>query len=276
MGSVHFRVGCILACAACLAGVLPARADLIVTGSSTILPVVKRAAAEFTAQTGIKVRASGGGSGHGAKSALNGSAHIGMVSRKLHEDEARQLVATTIALDGVAVFVHERNAVQGLKRQQVADIYSGRSNRWREIDPAAIDGRIVRVGKWHGRSTRELFDDFFGLRGQEYPDGTHMVGANVAGILYVSIDPLAVGYVSVGSLDHAERYGAPIKPLAIDGVIPSEENIVNGRYPYSRPLNLVTRGTPGGEALRFVGWMAGEAGKKAALEEGFMAGVGGR
>lgn len=247
-----------------------ARADLVITGSSTILPIVKRAAAKFTQSTGIKVAASGGGSDHGARSALRGTADIGMVSRALHEDEARALVATTIGVDALAVFVHERNPVAGLTRAQVVDIYGGRISRWREVDPAAGDGQIVRVGKWHGRSTRELFDRFFGFEGQEYPAGTHMIGANVASILYVSLDPLAIGYVSVGSLDHAAKNGAPVKILPLDGVAPSRENILSGLYSYTRPLNLVTRGAPHGEVARFIAWMTSPVGRQAVRDEGFV------
>ncbi len=255
----------------CLLAVLtPVQADLVVTGSSTILPVVKRVAVKFTAATGIKVQISGGGSDHGVKSAIANKADIGMVSRQLHEDEAKALVATTIALDAVALYVHERNAIAGLTCRQIADIYTGKISRWRELDATAADNRIYPVGKWHGRSTRELFDGFFGLRGKEYPDGTHMIGANVASILYVSLDPYAIGYVSVGSLDHAEKHGAPLKVLPVDGIAPSQESILSGRYPYVRPLNLVTRGSPQGEALRFMEWIAGPTGQQAARDEGFM------
>lgn len=248
----------------------PVRADLVITGSSTILPIVKRVAAEFTATTGIKCKIGGGGSDHGAQSAAQGKANIGMVSRSLHEDEARTLVATTVALDAVAVYVHERNPVTGLTRDQVAGIYSGRLTQWGQIDPASGDSRIYPVGKWHGRSTRELFDGFFGLRGKEYPTGMHMIGANVASILYVSLDPFAIGYVSVGSLAHAAKLGAPVKILPLDGVAPSDDNILAGRYPYVRPLNLVTHGAPRDEAARFLEWMTGPVGQQAARTEGFL------
>lgn len=249
---------------------IPARADLSIVGSSTILPIVKRVATDFTAATGIRCKVSGGGSDHGARSAAQGSADIGMVSRALHEDEARNLVATTFALDAVAVFVHERNPVTGLTREQIAGIYDGRHTQWHQIDSKAGNGRIYPVGKWPGRSTRELFDGFFGLVGRGYPAGVHMIGANVASILYVSLDPFAIGYVSVGSLDHAARQGAPVKILPIDGVAPSGENIVSGRYRYTRPLNVVTRGLPKGEAARFIEWMTGSVGQQAARDEGFL------
>jgi len=247
-----------------------ARADLMITGSSTILPVVKRVASEFTAKTGIRVRVSGGGSDHGVIAVIQGRADIGMASRVLHEDESRGLFATTIGRDAIAVYANERNPIAGLTQAQVAAIYSGQLKQWRELGLTTVEGRIYPVGKWHGRSTRELFDGFFGLQGREYPEGTHMIGANVASILYVSLDPLGIGYVSVGSLDHAAKQGAPVKILPLDGVAPTHENIQSGRYAYTRPLNLVTRGAPRDEAALFIEWMTGKPGQEAVRAEGFM------
>lgn len=255
---------------AMLLAALPVRAEVLLAGSSTILPIVKRAAESFTAQTGIRVRATGGGSDHGIKTGAAGGMQIGMVSRTLRADEAQLLIAHTIGLDGVAVFVNESNGIAGLSARQVTDIYSGRVNQWRDIDPAAINGRIVRIGKEMDRSTRGLFDGFFGLQGQEYPAGTHLVGANIASILFVSIDPQSIGYVSLGSLEHAKQFGAPVKLLPIDGVAPSIENVASGIYPYRRPLNLVTRGKPQGEALRFIEWLKSPAGQQAVVAEGFL------
>lgn len=249
---------------------LPARAELVLAGSSTILPVVKRAVDAFAAETGIGIKASGGGSDHGIQTALAGGSRIGMVSRDLHADEARTLTAYPVGLDGVAVFVNESNPIAGLTHQQVTAIYAGQINRWAALDKAAADERIVRVGKLTGRSTRGLFDGFFGLQGQDYPAGTHMIGANIAGILYVGIDPLAIGYVSIGSLDHAQKFGAPVKVLPIDGVAPSMEAVASGRYPYRRPLNLVTRGPAQGEALRFIQWLQSPPGRQVVAAEGFL------
>lgn len=256
----------------CLLGLFPgaACADLVIVGSSTILPIIKRAAADFTAQTGIKLTLSGGGSGQGVEGVLGGRAHIGMVSRTLHADEAKQLVATPFAQDGVAIFVNERNSISALTAAQVADIYRGTLKSWRQLDATGPAGDIVRVGKWHGRSTRELFDSFFGLTGVEPPTDTKGVGSNVAGILYVSIDPQAIGYVSIGALDHAMKQGAPVKPLPLDGIAPSIGNVQDGQYRLTRLLNLVTRGEPQGEARRFIGWMRSEAGQRAAAAEGFI------
>lgn len=263
------RLLCLLAVICCLSAA-PARSELLLSGSSTVLPVVRHAAAEFALSTGIQVKAVGGGSDRGVEEVSNGRVQIGMVSRALHEGEARQLQAHVIGYDGIALFVHERNGLTGLTRPQVTDIFTGRLRHWREIDPAAPDGRIFLVGKSHGGSTRKLFDDYFGLRGQDYPSGTYIIGTNLAATLFVSIDPYSISYVSIGSLTRAREMGAPVKLLTIDGIVPTAANVAAGRYPYKRPLLLVTRGTPTGEAQRFIAWLQGKAGQRVVEAEGFL------
>lgn len=248
-----------------------ARADVTIAGSNHVLPVVKRAAGEFQAQTGIRIAVEGGGSERGIAAALEGSAQIGMVSRELGEDEARRLVAQTVGYDAIAVFVNERNGMVGLTRAQITDLYSGRIKDWQALDARAIDGRVVLIGKRRGRTTRDLFDGFFGLRGREYPAGTQLIGANLSSILYGSIDPLSIGYVSLGWIDDALRQGAPIKVLAVDGIEPTPANVRSGKYPYKRPLILVTRGRATGQAARFIDWLRSPAGQAAVRAEGFVA-----
>jgi phosphate transport system substrate-binding protein len=262
---VKMACGCL-----CLLAVSGVRADISITGASTIQPVVKRVAEKFSAATGVRVRISGGGSDQGVRDVMAGRTQIGMVSRDLHPDEAGRLVVHPVGLDAIAVFVHERNPLRELARRQVADIFSGNIREWSELAAGGGGRRIVLVGKEHGRSTRELFDRFFGLTGKEYPRGTHMIGADVAGILYVGIDPQAIGYVSAGALGHAAQQGAPVKPLSIAGVLPSTANIRNGSYPYQRPLNLITQAAPRGETKAFIAWMLGPDGRNALREEGFV------
>ena len=97
-----------------------------ITGSSTIKPVVKAAGKVFKKKTGIKVVVKGGGSSVGVKTAEDGSSDIGAVSRKLKDSEPKDLVATLIGLDGVAVVLNTENKVSNLTKQQVFDIIAVR------------------------------------------------------------------------------------------------------------------------------------------------------
>lgn len=244
-----------------------ARADVTIVGSSTILPVVKQAAKLFSEQTGIPVHTKGGGSGAGIKGALARTADIGMVSRALKETEEDRLTSITIGWDGIAVIVNNRNALKGVSHQQVVDIFTGMVTNWRDL--GGCDCRIVPVVKRHGRSTRELFDRFFGLGETAPPPRAHTIGSNAEAIVFVAADPMAVGYVSVGSVERARTSGARIRPLALNGISATMVTVVDGSYPLTRPLNLVTAGTPSEEARRFIDFLLGPQGQKVVRDQGF-------
>ena len=108
-----------------------------------------------------------------------------------------------------------------------------------------------------GSGTRTAFEELFGLLEID-PDGKHAsltqpeaVVARSNGVVLsgVSADPAAIGYLSVGSLNHT------VRALPIDGEMPTEEAIRSGRYPAARPFSLVTCGAlsaPAADFLRFV------------------------
>ena len=65
-------------------------------------------------------------------------------------------------------------------------------------------------------------------------------------------NPHAIGYVSIGAAEYEARRGAPVRLLSLGGVEASVENVRQGIFPLSRPLNLVTSGEPQGLARRFI------------------------
>jgi phosphate transport system substrate-binding protein len=113
-------------CISAMAGTRVSAEQVTVAGSSTIQPVAEVLGQQFEhlhPETQINVQ--GGGSSVGITAPQNGLAAIDMVSRALHPDETRTLVATTFGLDGIALIVHASNPSTGLSRQQVVAIYTG-------------------------------------------------------------------------------------------------------------------------------------------------------
>lgn len=242
-------------------------ADIRVTGSSTLLPVIKHAAPEFTRKTGIRIIPRGGGSGAGVRGVLDGTASIGMVSRELHPDEALQLKAYAIGMDGVAVIVHQRNPLSGISYRQVTEVFSGKVKRWSALGGDNQD--IQLVAKRQGRSTKELFENYFAMEGQ-VDKGAYLIGSNAEAIMFVAGDPFAIGYVSVGTAVAARDRGIPLKLLNLDGIEPNLQNIDNGSYLLTRPLNLVIKGEPSPEVERFIEFMLGPEGAEIVAREEFM------
>jgi phosphate transport system substrate-binding protein len=212
---------------------------LTLSGSSTIAPLAGEIAKRFeAAHPGVRIDVQTGGSSRGVADARRGTVQVGMVSRALGSTET-DLAATRIAMDGVAIIVHATNRVTQLSDAQIVDIYTGRIANWSAV--GGTDAAITVVNKAEGRSTLELFASHFKI--DRTAITAHVViGENLHGVRTVAADPHAIGYVSVGTAEFERTNGVPIKMLPMNGVEASTATVRDGRFPLSRPLNLVTAG----------------------------------
>ncbi len=229
------------------------------TGSSTIRPIVKKAAKLFKKETGIKVKVKGGGSSVGVKSADSGSADIGMASRKLKSSEPQDLKAHLIGMDGIAVVVNSGNKINSVTKQDIINIYTGSVTNWKEL--GGPDQAISIETKAEGRSTKELFEKHFGLKGKVI-SSAHVIGSNTEAIAYVSGTPSAIGYVSVGTAEAAAKKGVAVKLLDLDGTKATSVNVANGSYPLRRELNLITKGEATGNVQKFINFVLSPDGQE--------------
>ncbi len=222
---------------------------LVLTGSSTVAPLVGEMARRFEAMNpGVRIDVQTGGSSRGINDTRKGTADIGMVSRALKLDET-DLHAFTIALDGISIILHANNRVTTLNKQQIVDIYTGKITNWKSV--GGTDARITVVNKAEGRSTLELFLHYLELKNSQIKPHA-IIGDNPQGIKTVAGNPNAIGYVSIGAAEYEAERGVPIKLLPLDGVDASIANVRNKTFPLSRPLNLITSREPQGLARRFI------------------------
>jgi phosphate transport system substrate-binding protein len=101
------------------------KGTLMVVGSSSISPVMEDLIAGYEAvNDGVKIELQSNDSGTGVRSAADGSADIGMVSRDVRQEELDQgITDLVIAIDAIAVIVHAENALEGLTSEQVREIF---------------------------------------------------------------------------------------------------------------------------------------------------------
>ena len=224
-------------------------AKLVLTGSSTIAPLAAEIGRRFeTRHPGVRVDVQTGGSGRGIGDARQGLADIGLVSRALKEDE-KDLLAFPVANDGVCVILHKSNPVSGLTDERIVAIYSGNVANWKEV--GGKDAPITVVHKAEGRSTLELFCNYYKLKNADIK--AHVViGDNAQGIKTVAGNPDSIGYVSIGTAEYEAGQGTAIKLLPVGGIAATIQNVGSGRFPLSRPLNLVVRKAPEGLAKEFI------------------------
>lgn len=238
---------------------------LTVTGSSTIAPLALEIGKRFEKlHPGVRVDVQSGGSSRGVLDARTGRADIGMASRALKYDEA-DLTAHRIAMDGVCIILNKSNAVGKLSSEQIKAIYTGHVNNWQALGGPKLP--ITVVNKAEGRSTLELFLQHFGLQNSQIKAQV-VIGDNQQGIKTVAANVGAIGYVSIGTADYESTHGAPIKLMDLNGVMASVDNVKDGTFPLSRPLNLVTHGPAKGWVKQFIDY-AQSAAVKDLVEQQF-------
>jgi phosphate transport system substrate-binding protein len=229
---------------------------LVITGSSTIAPLVAEIAQRYEREhPGVRIDVQSGGSARGISDVRGELADIGMVSRKL-EGEEQALHAYPIARDGVGLIVNARNPVAALSDAQVAGIYRGEIESWADL--GGRDARVVVVHKAEGRATLEVFLAHFRLDNREVQADV-IAGENEQAIKTVAGNTDAIGYVSIGTAEADIEHGVPIRLLAAGGVAATLSNVSNGTYPISRPLNLVTRAPAQGLAQAFIEYVRSPA-----------------
>lgn len=244
------------AVAAILASATAARAQqpvlsgrLVVTGSSTVAPLVLEIAKAFEKRhSGVRIDVQTGGSSRGLADVRNGLADIGMVSRALTSSE-NDVIGVPIARDGIGLIAHKSNLIASLDEKTVADLFTGRVTDWKDV--GGLPGRVTIVNKAEGRSTLELFLQHFKLKNSEIKASV-VIGDNAQGLKTVAGAPSAIGYVSIGAAEFEVEQGAAVKLIAIGGVKPSSAAVLGGTYPLSRPLTLVTRAAPVGLAAALI------------------------
>ncbi len=251
-----------------LAGCLDGGDDtvtLTIAGSTTVLPVAQQCADAYMDENSEwDIQVSGGGSSVGVRSAAEGTADIGMASREVKSsemDEWPDLVPTAVAKDGIAVIVNTGNPVTGLTLAQIKDIYTGAVTNWNEVGGDNME--IVVIGRDSNSGTRATFEEL-ALDDAEVTSAMLEKNSNGAVKQTVIDTPGAIGYVGLGYVD------SDVTGLEVDGVVVNEANVVNGDYPISRSLYVITDGEPTGNAKEFIDFMLSSEGQDIVEEEGFI------
>lgn len=222
-----------------------AERQLIVTGSTTILPIAEVAAEGYhTAHPDQDVLVSGVGSSAGIENVSSGTSDIGTSSRELKDEELDLgLVDTPVAYDAIAVIVNPSNPVQSLTTAQVKAIFQGKITNWSEV--GGPDMAIGLVNRDEASGTREAFSKIVLDKERFDPTAVILPGTGQVRSV-VAQEPRAIGYISLGFVNDS------VKALKVDGVEASEETVVNGEYPIQRILHMFTKGAPTGLAKAYM------------------------
>lgn len=256
MSSFKQAVGALLLLASCSA----AAETLKMGGSSTGIAVMKQLAAAYRVQhpeVQFVFVSDLSGSG-GIKAAAAGAIDIGLGSRALKDEELKQGVVDVPYGRAPWVFVvPAANPLKALSSQDVLDIYARKRTNW-------PDGKPIRlVVAPAGDSDNKLIATLSPQMKQAVDalpiEQLVIAESDIQHVERVERIPYTLGSTSL-AIVLAE--GRRIKPLALDGVVPSPHNLAAGKYPLSKTYRLVIRTTPKPAVRQFLEFVRSAEGRK--------------
>lgn len=243
--------------------------DVKINGSTTVLPIAQACAEKFMEKNpDINISVRGGGSGVGISSLLDKTTDIADSSRAIKDTELDKAVsngvdpkAHVVAMDGICLVVNPANGISALTTKQIKDIYTGIISNWKDL--GGSDEKIVVISRDTASGTFEAFNELVLAKSKVRPDAL-MEASNQAVVSVVSKTSGAIGYVGLG---YAQ---GDVKALSVNGIAPSKETVLTGKYPISRPLFMYTNGAAQGAVKEFIDFVLSSDGQKIADEQGYV------
>jgi len=252
-----------------------------IKGSDTMVNLGQAWAEKYMEKyPGDFIAVTGGGSGTGLSSLISASCDIAMSSRNIKDKEialANQKGVNPneikVALDGLAVVVNPANSVDKLTLDQLAGIFTGRISNWKDV--GGKDERIVLLSREVNSGTHVYFKEHVLRRNdpnskEEFAPGALMLSSSQAIADEVAGNSSAIGYYGMGYISAKQKPVAIAKDEESEYVEPVIENVVNNKYPISRPLFLYTNGAPQGLVKKFVDFVLSKEGQEIVLVTDFV------
>ncbi|MDD2420962.1 MAG: phosphate ABC transporter substrate-binding protein, partial [Heliobacteriaceae bacterium] len=206
---------------------------------------------------GAGIAVTGGGSGTGIAALINGTAQMANSSREIKPQEKEDLKTKIgkdvkeyiVAQDGITFIVNKENPVKELTVGQLADIYTGKVDNWREL--GGPDEKIVVLAREASSGTHVFVKEHV-MKNENYRPDALLQTSSATIMKEVTVSKGAIGYVGMGYSSDQTRVIAVKKDAQSPAVVPSEATINNNSYPVSRPLYIFTAGDPVGVSKDFI------------------------
>jgi len=264
-----------------LVSAIAGRKFIQIKGSDTMVNLSQTWAEKYMEKNPEEfIAVTGGGSGTGLSSLISGTCDIAMSSRNIKEKEVDLARKNGIepyeikaALDGLAVVVNPNNPVGKLTIDQLAGIFTGKISNWKEV--GGKDGKIVILSREVNSGTHVYFKEHVLRKNdpnskEEFAPGALLLSSSQAIADEVAQNPDAIGYYGMGYISNKQKPIMVARDEKSEYEAPTIENVVNGKYPISRPLFLYTNGEPQGPVKKFVDFCLSQEGQDIVLETDFV------
>lgn len=194
-------------------------------------------------------------------------------TKKIIDESPVKLKVTPIGVDALVFIVNQKNKVKNLTTEQIRDIYSGKITNWKELggDDANIEAyqRVLNSG------SQTLFLNLVmkDVKPVDAPKKYRIEGMDglIETLASYNNSGNALGY---SVFYYAKKmYAVPgLELISVDGIMPSDDTIGSGKYPFLNQYYLVIReDTPAdSETMKLYNYILSDKGKEDIKKAGYI------
>lgn len=216
---------------------------LKIKGSDTEVNLAVALAEQFHKENDvILVSVSGGGSGLGIASLLNGNADIANSSRSIKQIELDlfhrkniEIDSFVFAQDAIAFVVSDKFTIDSINTKDITKILSGEITDWSSLHQKEMP--ITIYGRQSNSGTHDYVKQILNIQFSPY---SKQMNGNAQILEAIKADASGIGYVSAGYVLKGNTTGIKVLSIYTDNanaVSPlSAKAIASGSYYFQRPL----------------------------------------
>lgn len=210
---------------------------------------------------------------------VNGTADLLLVyepsadAYQIAKDNDVELLIQPIGLDAPVFLINDKNPIDTLTHEQILDIYAGKITNWKDI--GGNDQEIIAYQRVENSGSQVM------MKAQVMKDVGMMAAPSErrTGEMGELIDAIASYKNTANSIGYSVFYYVNemymqdgIKLLKVNDVMPSNETIANGEYPYRQPFYAVIRADAAEDspARKLYDWLDSAEGKALIESAGYV------
>ena len=233
----------------------------------------------------VNIQIEGKGSATAPPALAEGTAQLGPMSRPMKSDEMETFekkygykpMQVRVAIDNLAVFVNKDNPVNNLSLEEVDNIFSSTFKQggtsyenWGAVLGMGAGSWMNKAISLYGRNSASGTYAYFkekALKKGDYKDTVKEQPGSSAVVQAIASDLGGIGYSGIGYLTSG------VKAVKLNGIAPTMENAVKGKYPLARFLNIYVNKKPNEPldalTLEFLKFVLSKKGMEIVVKDGY-------